>query len=99
MKTILFEHVQIVFKRLTWLVKQKNKCKVSARFFENTTNSKECSVSRIRFPAFLHYHCLNFSSVQCTFMASVQNNFRNHRRLSEQLLKSQTAYGKPEHAS
>ncbi len=87
----------MVFKLLPWLVKQKNKCKLTACFFENTTNSKDCSVSRIRFPAFLHSHYSNFSSVQCTFMAGVQNNFRDHRRFSEQLLKSQTASGKPEH--
>jgi hypothetical protein len=49
--------------------------------------------------------CFGFPSLspidflQCTFMDDFQNNFQNHRRLSEQLLESQAALGKPEHAS
>ncbi len=36
---------------------------------------------------------------QCTFMSGFRNNFQNHRRLSEQLLESQAAFGKPEQAT
>jgi hypothetical protein len=36
--------------------------------------------------------------LHCTFMAGFQNNFEDHMRLSEQLLVSQAAIGKPEQA-
>jgi hypothetical protein len=34
----------------------------------------------------------------CTFIAGFQNNFQNHRRITEQLLETQAAIRKPEQA-
>jgi hypothetical protein len=60
------------------------------------TNSKTCSeISVLAFIALIG----QFSPVYSTFMASFRNNFQDQRRLSEQLLESQAAIGKPEEAS
>jgi hypothetical protein len=50
------------------------------------TNSKDCSVSRIRISvvSFLCCHWSLFSTVHV-----IAGNFQNHRQLSEQLFKSQ----------
>jgi hypothetical protein len=63
------------------------------------TNSKSCSESRIKFLFRLSF-ALNgqfFPVYQVhTFLAGIWNNFQNHRRVSEQLLKPQAAIRKPE---
>ncbi len=46
------------------------------------------------------HFCSDFTSQwYCTFLTNLQNNFQDHRRLSEQLFGSQAAIRKPEQAS
>ncbi len=65
-KSVLFEHAQVGFKLLAWLVKQKNKCKVSACFFESTYFTASNFCSGFSLVEFLQY----------TFMAGFRKNFR-----------------------
>jgi hypothetical protein len=63
------------------------------------TNSKSCSESRIKFMFRLSFTLIGkFLLVYSTFTDGFRNNFQNHRRVSEQLLKAQAAIRKPEQA-
>jgi hypothetical protein len=59
------------------------------------TNSKKCSVSRIKFLFWLSFPLIG---VHCTFIAGFRNNFQDHSRVTEQLLETQAAIRKPEQA-
>jgi hypothetical protein len=72
----------MVFKFLACVVVVKNKYEVSAGFFENTSNSKSCSESRIKF-LFRH----SFALIGQFFQVYI------HSRLSEQCSGSQAGYG------
>jgi hypothetical protein len=54
------------------------------------TNSKSCSESRIKFLFMVSFALIGqFSLVDSwTFIAGFRNNFLNHRRVSEQILKA-----------
>ncbi len=74
-------------------------CSYGFQMFKRAlTNSKDWSESRYQIcvTAFLRSHWSIFFRVQSTFKASFRNNFQDHRQLSEQLLETQTAIGKPE---
>ena len=81
------------FLFLACFVLKKNQNEVYVCFFENT-NSKSCSESRISFALL---SLVNF--FWCTFIAGFRNNFQNHRRVSEQLLKAQAVIREPEKSS
>jgi len=71
----------MVFTFFVYLLKDKNKYIVFG-FIENA-NSKDCTKAAS-------------NSLLDFLMAGFQNNRQDHRRLSEQLLYSQAAMGKPE---
>ncbi len=73
------------------LLKRKIKIKFLSHPLKILTNSKDGSESRIKF-----LFRLSFSLTGWFFPVYFRNNFQDHRRLSEQLLESQAANGKPE---
>jgi hypothetical protein len=93
-KSELSAHV--VFNFLACLVKEKIKYQFLLGSLTTTlTNSKDCSESRVKISvsAFL-LSLIHF--LQCTVDSwPISEQFQDHRRLSEQLLESQAAIGKP----
>jgi hypothetical protein len=74
----------MVFKLLVCLVKEKNNYKASACGFETliikiVLKAVANFCSRFPCPSLVGF-------LQCIFMAGFQNNYQDHRRLSEQLL-------------
>ncbi len=94
-KSVLSVHALIVFKFLACLVQEKIKIKFLLTSLKTFTNSKNCSVSRIKF---LFWRFFSLNGVHCTFIASFRNNFQDHRRVTVQLLETQAAIRKPEQA-
>ncbi len=86
-KSVLSVHAQLVLKFLTCFIKEKNKYKVFACFFENTYWLQRLFQKpyKIAIPAFLLSHW------SCTFMACFQNSFQDHWRIPKQLLESPAA--------
>jgi hypothetical protein len=76
----------MVFTIFSCLFVKKSKVKFLLASLKPLTNSKSCSESRITFLFRLSFALL---SVQGTCIAGFRNNFQNHRRVSEQLLKAQ----------
>jgi hypothetical protein len=85
----------MVFKCLACLVQEKINIKFLLASLKTLIDTKSCSESRVRF-LFRFSFALNCPFLQNTFMASLLNTFQDQRRLSEQLLETQAAIGKPE---
>jgi hypothetical protein len=71
--------------------------KVLLASMKTLTNYQNCSESRIKFLFRLSFAFIG-QFFLCTFIAGLWNNFHNHRRVLEQLLKTQAAIRKPEQA-
>jgi hypothetical protein len=86
----------MVSKCLAFLVKEKNKYKVSACSFKTTANRRIFQKATSNF-------CFGFPLLSLVDFLYIQDRlleqFQNHRRLSKQLLKSQAAVEKPEKVS
>ncbi len=96
-KSVLSWHAQMVFKLLSLLISsEKSTWSFLLASLKTLINSKSCSESRIKFLFGLSFPLIGKFFLVYIIQSRLPEQFQNHRRVLEQLLKPQAAIRKPE---